>query len=91
MHSHSILKSTFPTPSTFPSSATELYNPPETTNECVSGVRVCRFGTSFTYVIKNIDSKLISVCLIKYYSLIGDLHKFVYGRFHFTRMYKGET
>ena len=47
-HSHSILKSTFPTP-------------------------------SFTYLIESIDSKLISVCLNNDYSLIADLHIFVYG------------
>ena len=38
------------------------------------------FGISFTYVIKSIDSKSISVCLINDYSLIADLHIFVYGR-----------
>ena len=37
-------------------------------------VCVCRFGRSFTYVIKKVDSKLISVYLINDYSLI------VYGR-----------
>ena len=41
---------------------------------------VCRFGISFTYVIEGIDSKLISVCLTNDYSLIADLHIFVYGR-----------
>ena len=45
---------------------------------CVVGV--CRFGTSFTYVIEGIDSKLISVCLINEYLLIADLHIFVYER-----------
>ena len=40
---------------------------------------VCRFGISYTYVIKHIDSKIISVCLINDYSLIADLHIFVYG------------
>ena len=30
--------------------------------------------------IRDIDSKLISVCLIKYYSLIADLHIFIYER-----------
>ena len=30
-------------------------------------------------MIKSIDSKLISVCLINDYSLIADLHIFVYG------------
>ena len=44
-------------------------------NECV-----WRFGISFTHVIESIDSKLISVCLINDYSIIADLHKFVYGR-----------
>ena len=50
---------------------------------------------SFTYVIENIDSILISKCLINDYSLIADLRIFVYGSAecatHFTRMYKGET
>ena len=41
---------------------------------------VCGFGISFTYVIKSIDLKLISVCLIKDYSFIADLHIYVYGR-----------
>ena len=43
-------------------------------------VCVCRFGISFIYVIESIDSKLISVCLINDYSLIADLHIFVYQR-----------
>ena len=43
-------------------------------NECV--VCVCE---DFTYKIESIDSKLISVCLINDYSLIADLHIFVYG------------
>ena len=33
-----------------------------------------------TYVIENIDSTLIFVCLINDYSLIVDLHIFAYGR-----------
>ena len=41
---------------------------------------VCRFGISFTYVIEGIDLKLISVCLVNDFSLIADLHIFVYGR-----------
>ena len=41
---------------------------------------MCGFGISFTYDIKSIDLKLISVCLIKNYSFIADLHIFVYGR-----------
>ena len=41
-------------------------------------VCVCRFGVIFTYVIEGIDSKVISVCLINNYSLIADLHTFVY-------------
>ena len=45
-----------------------------TPNECV-----WRFGVSFTYVIESIDSKSNSVCLINDYSLIADLHIFVYG------------
>ena len=45
---------------------------------CVVGVR--RFGISFTYAIEGIDSKLISLCLINDYSLIADLHIFVYER-----------
>ena len=31
-------------------------------------------------MVKSIDSKLISVCLINDYSLIADLYVFVYGR-----------
>ena len=42
-------------------------------------VCVDTFGISFTYVLKSIDSKLISVCLINDYSLIADLNIFVYG------------
>ena len=38
-----------------------------------------RFGVSFTYLIESIDSKFIFVCLINNYSLIADLHIFVYG------------
>ena len=34
----------------------------------------------FIYMIISIDSKLISVCLINDYSLIADLHIFVYRR-----------
>ena len=45
---------------------------------------VCRFGISFTYVIESIDFKLISVCLINDYSLIADLHIFVYERAEFS-------
>ena len=41
---------------------------------------VCIFGVTFTYVIEGIDSKVISVCLINDYSLIADLHIFVYAR-----------
>ena len=66
-NSYSILNPTFPTPSTFPSYAT-------TPNESVMSVCcvcVCRFGISFTYAIENIESKLISVCLINDYSLIA--------------------
>ena len=60
-------------------------------------VCVCRFGVIFTYVIEGIDPKVISVCLIKDYSLIADLHIFVYGRrtrkmrVHLIQMYKRET
>ena len=43
-------------------------------------VCVCRFGISFTNILESIDSKLIYVCLINDYSLIADLHMFVYGR-----------
>ena len=39
-----------------------------------------KFGVTFTYVIKGIDSKVISVCLINDYWLIADLHIFVYAR-----------
>ena len=41
---------------------------------------MCRFVISFTYVIEGIESKFISVCLINSFSLITDLHIFVYGR-----------
>ena len=41
-------------------------------------VCVCRFGVIFTYIIEGIDSKVISLCLINEYSLIADLHIFVY-------------
>ena len=74
-HSHSILNPTFPTPSTFSSKATELYNPKWTQMKMCS-VCVWRFGVTFTYAIESIDSKLISVCLINDYSLIADLHIF---------------
>ena len=63
-HSHSILKSTFPL-------NLSPYEP-------LMSVCVCRFGISFTYVIENINSKLISVCLINDNLLIADLHIFVY-------------
>ena len=45
----------------------------------VCSVNVWRFGVSFTYVIESLDSKLIPVCLINDYSLIAELHIFVYG------------
>ena len=45
-------------------------------NECV--LCVCRFGVIFTYVKEGIDSKVIYVCLINDYSLIANLHIFVY-------------
>ena len=41
---------------------------------------VWKFGISFTYVIESKDSNLISVCLNYDYSLIADLHIFVYRR-----------
>ena len=41
---------------------------------------MCIFDVSFTYVIEGIDSKVISVCLINDYSLIADLHIFVFAR-----------
>ena len=47
-------------------------------------VGVCRFGISFTYVTESIESKLISVCLINDYSLIANLHIFVYERCEFS-------
>ena len=68
-YSYFILKPTFPTPSTFPSLATELYNPKLITNECA-----WRFDISSTYIIESIESKLIFACLINDYSL----HIFVY-------------
>ena len=62
-----------------PIKLTEFYNP-KWTLISVCCVCVWRFGVSFTYVIVSIDSKLISVFLIHDYSLIADLHIFVYGR-----------
>ena len=53
-------------------------------------VCVCIIGIFFAYVIKVIDLKVISMCLINDYSLNADLHIFVYGRagcalrIHFT-------
>ena len=41
-------------------------------------VWVCRFNISFTYVLKSIYFKLISVCLIHDYSLIANLHIFLF-------------
>ena len=41
---------------------------------------MCIFGVTFTYVIEGIYSKVISVCLINDYSLIADLHIFIYAR-----------
>ena len=52
--------------------------------ECV--LRVLRFGISFTNVIESINSKLISVSLINDYSLIADLHIFVYGHAECTKV-----
>ena len=49
-------------------------------------VCVCRFGVVFTYVIEGIDSKVISVCLVNDYSLIADLHIFVYERAECTSL-----
>ena len=46
----------------------------------MSACCVCKFGISFTYVIESIDSKLISLCLMNVYSLIADLHIFVFVR-----------
>ena len=46
------------------------------TNECVC-VKIWHL---FHIHDRSIDSKLISVCLINNYSLIADLHIFVYGR-----------
>ena len=75
-YSHSILKSTFPTPSTFPSKATELYNPKWTLmSVCCVCVKIWHL-----FHIRDRELKLISVCLINDYSLIADLHIFVYGR-----------
>ena len=55
-------------------------------------VCVCRFGISFTYIIKIIDSKLISVCLINdYLSTYIYLFMDAQNAIHFTQMYKGET
>ena len=41
---------------------------------------VFRFDICFTYVISTLESKLISLCLIVDYSLITNLHIFVYER-----------
>ena len=67
-HSHSILKSTFPTPLKLQKFSTKM-----NLNEGVCIVCVLRFGVFFTYVIESIDWKLISVisvCSINDYSLI---------------------
>ena len=48
---------------------------------------MCHCGISFTYVIESIDLKLISVCLINDYSLIADLHTFVYGHAECASIY----
>ena len=42
------------------------------------GVCVRLFSVIYTYVIEGVDSKVTSVCLINDYSLIADLHIFVY-------------
>ena len=41
---------------------------------------ICQYKIchNFTYAIEIIDAKFISVCLINDYSLIADLHIFVY-------------
>ena len=72
-HSHSILKPTFQTPSTFP---LKLHNFTTPNGSLMSVCCVCRFGISFTFVIEGIELKLISVYLFKDYSLIDDLHIF---------------
>ena len=70
-HSHSILKSTFPTLLPSPLKLKNFTTPNEPLiSACVE----------LAYVIKSIDYKLISVCLINDYLLIVDLHIFVYGR-----------
>ena len=52
-----------------------------TQNESLMSVCcVCKFGISLTYVIERIESKLISACLLNDYSLIAQLHFFVYER-----------
>ena len=45
----------------------KLHNFTTPTESLMRACCVCRFGISFTYVIKSIDSKLISVCLINDY------------------------
>ena len=82
-HSHSILNPTYQTPS--PSLLNlQNFTTPNGSLMSVCCVRVCRFGISFICVIKGIESKLIAVCLFNDYSLIADLHIFVYGRAEFS-------
>ena len=71
-HSHSIFNSTSLTP--LLPSPLKLQNF-TTPNECVLCVCV-----KIWYLFHIHDSKLISVCLINDYSLIADLHIFVYKR-----------
>ena len=71
-HSHSLLKSNFPT---LLPSPLKLQNC--TTPKCTK-MNVWRFGISFTYVIESIDSKFISVCLINDYSLIALTYMHLY-------------
>ena len=64
---YSILNPTFPTPSTFPFKATELYNPKWITNECV----LCVVIWHLFHILDRKYRVEISVCLINDHSLIA--------------------
>ena len=63
-YSHSILKSTFPTPSTFPSYATECYNPKYT---LMSVCCVCKDLASLSHIYLKLISVLMIICLLPTY------------------------
>ena len=84
-HSHSILNPAIQSHPILPSPLKlQNFTTPNGSLMSVCFVCVCRFGISFTYMIEGIETKLISVCLINDYSLIADLHIFVYGRAEFS-------